>query len=80
MIDELFKNMKNDIVSLYQIIDKFSKEIYELENLNITSVSTLSSIALNTYFTNYYQNKNTPRHIPRDANYLEIKKAYFGSG
>ena len=76
--DELLKYMKNDIVSLYQIIDKFSKEIYELENLNITSVSTLSSIALNTYLTNYYNKKNTPIHIPRYANYLDIKNAYFG--
>nr|AYE93374.1 DNA polymerase [Termitomyces sp.] len=31
--DELLKYLKNDIVLLYQIIDKFSKEIYELENL-----------------------------------------------
>nr|QWO71407.1 DNA polymerase [Termitomyces sp. K2P1] len=76
--DELLKYMKNDIVSLYQIIDKFSKELYELENLNITSVSTLSTIALNTYLTKYYNEKKTPIHIPRYANYLDIKNAYFG--
>lgn len=75
---ELLKYMKNDIVSLYQIIDIFSKEMYELENLNITSVSTLSSIALKTYLTNYYNKNKTPIHIPRHANYLDIKNAYFG--
>ena len=76
--DELLKYMKNDIVSLYQIIDKFSKEMYELENLNITSVSTLSSIALKTYLTNYYNKKKSPIHIPRHENYQDIKNAYFG--
>jgi len=76
--DELLKYMKKDIVSLYQIIDKFSEEMYELENLNITSVSTLSSIALKTFLTNYYNKKKTPIHIPRHKNYLDIKNAYFG--
>jgi DNA polymerase type B, organellar and viral len=76
--DELLKYMKNDIVSLYQIIDIFSQEMYELENLNITSVSTLSSITLKTYLTNYYNKKKTPIHIPRYANYIDIKNAYFG--
>jgi hypothetical protein len=76
--DELLNYMKNDIVSLYQIIDKFSKEMYELENLNITSVSTLSSIALKTYLTNYYNKNKTPIHVPRHANYQDIKNAYFG--
>jgi hypothetical protein len=75
---ELLKYMKNDILSLYQIIDIFSKEMYDLENLNITSVSTLSSIALKIYLTNYYNKKKTPIHIPRHANYLDIKNAYFG--
>nr|QWO71410.1 DNA polymerase [Termitomyces sp. T123] len=75
---ELLKYMRNDIVALYQIIDIFSNEIYELENLNITNISTLSSLALNTFLTNYYDKKKTPIHIPRHANYLEIKNAYFG--
>jgi DNA polymerase type B, organellar and viral len=47
--DELLKYMKNDIVALYLIIDKFSENIFDLENLNITSLSTISSISLKTY-------------------------------
>jgi DNA polymerase type B, organellar and viral len=42
--DELLKYMKNDIVALFQIVDRFSQDMYELENLNITSVSTISNI------------------------------------
>ena len=76
--NELLKYMKNDIVALYQIIDKFSETIFELENLNITSVSTLSSISLKTYLSNYYNKNKTPIHIPRYANYSDIKHAYFG--
>lgn len=75
---ELMKYMKNDIVALYQIVDRFSQDIFELENINITSVSTLSSLSLKTFLTNYFYNKKCPIHIPRHANYLDIKNAYFG--
>lgn len=78
MKDELLKYMKNDIVSLYQILDIFSQEMYNLENINITSVSTLSSITLKTYLSNYYNKNKTPIHIPRYNNYLNIKNAYYG--
>lgn len=76
--DELMKYMKNDIVALYQIVDRFSEDIFELENINITSVSTLSSLSLKTFLTNYFDINNCPIHIPRHANYLDIKNAYFG--
>lgn len=76
--DELLKYMKNDIVSLYQIIDIFSQEMFESENINITSVSTISSITLKTYLTNFYNQNKTPIHIPRYANYKDIKNAFFG--
>jgi hypothetical protein len=75
---ELLKYMKNDIVALHQIIDKFSETMFELENLNITSVSTISSISLKTYLSSYYNKYKTPIHIPRHDNYLDIKKSYYG--
>jgi len=40
---ELLKYMKNDIVALYQIIDKFSELMFELENLNITMLRLLKA-------------------------------------
>jgi hypothetical protein len=75
---ELLKYMKNDIVALYQIIEHFSLIMYELENLNITSVSTISSNALKIFLSNYFNKNKTPIHLPRHANYLDIKNAYFG--
>jgi len=76
--DELLKYMKNDIGALYETINKFSEVMYDLENLNITSVSSLSSIALKIFLSNYYDKNKTPIHIPRHENYLDIKNAYFG--
>jgi len=70
--------MKNDIVALYEIIDIFSKNMFELENLNITSVSTISSLSLKSFLSNYYDKNLTPIHIPRHDNYLDIKNAYYG--
>jgi hypothetical protein len=52
--------------------------MFELENLNITSVSTISSNALKIYLSNYYNKNITPIHIPRHVNYQDIKNAYFG--
>jgi hypothetical protein len=56
--------MKNDNVVLFEIIDKFSNEMFNLEKLDITTVSTISSILLKIYLTNYYDEKKTPLHIP----------------
>jgi hypothetical protein len=70
--------MKNDIIALYEIIDIFSNEMFDLENLNITDVSSISSTALKTFLSNYYNKHKTPIHIPRHKNYMDIKNAYYG--
>lgn len=74
---ELLIYMKNDIVALYKIIDIYIKYIFDLENLNITKVSTISSVSLISYLSNYY-NIKTPIYIPRHKNYLDIKNCYYG--
>src|SRR5260221_8888125 len=72
------KYMFNDVKSLYQIIDKFSKETYELERINITKVISISSLALKVFLSNYYDKNNNPIYIPLYSHYKEIKKAYYG--
>ena len=67
------KYIKNDIVTLYQIVNRFSQDIFELENININSISTSSSLSLKTLLTNYFDNKKYPIYIPRHANYFHIK-------
>jgi len=39
------KYIFNDVKSLLKVIDKFSKETYELERVNITKVISISSLA-----------------------------------
>jgi hypothetical protein len=68
----------NDLKSLYEIIDKFSNEIYDIERYDITESVTLSSLSFNIFLTNYYDEKNKPIFIPKFNQYKEIKSAYFG--
>jgi hypothetical protein len=48
----------------------FSQTVFNLENINITSVSSLSSLSLKIFCTNYYDPAKTPLYIPRHSNYL----------
>ena len=75
---ELIKYMRNDIVALYEVIDLFSKEMFDLENLDITSVSSLSSTALKTFLSNYYKEDKTPIHIPKYKNYIDLRQGFYG--
>jgi len=43
------KYLYNDVKSLYEIIDIFSKEIYERERINITRIISISGLALKIY-------------------------------
>ena len=76
--EETLKYLHNDVKSLYEIIDKFSKEVYDLERINVTNNISISSLSLNTFLTNYYDQNKTSIHIPRINQYNEIKSAYFG--
>lgn len=78
MKNELLIYMKNDIDVLFEIIDIFNAEMFDLENIDITKVSLISSTALKTYLTNYYDVQHHPIHIPKHDDYLDIKQAYFG--
>jgi DNA polymerase type B, organellar and viral len=78
LIEETKKYLHNDVKSLYEIIDKFGNEFYNIEKINITNVISISSLALNTFLTNYYDKDKTPIYIPKYKQYKDIKPAYFG--
>lgn len=78
LLNETKKYLHNDVKSLFNIIENFSKEVYELERVNITDSVSISSLALNIFLTNYYDSKKTPKYIPRKQQYVEIKQGYFG--
>jgi hypothetical protein len=78
LIEETKKYIYNDIKSLYDIIEKFSKDVYDVESINISDVVSISSLTLKIFLTNYYDSKRTPIHIPRYKQHKDIKKAYYG--
>jgi DNA polymerase type B, organellar and viral len=78
LLEETKKYIFNDLKSLYEIIDKFGKEMFSNERINITDTTSISSLALNTFLTNYYNKKETPINIPKKKQYNEIKQGYFG--
>jgi len=78
LIEETKRYVNSDVESLYKIIDKWSKEIYEMERINITDVVSISNLALKIFLTNYYDPDKTPFHIMRHKQYKEIKESYYG--
>jgi DNA polymerase type B, organellar and viral len=76
--NETIKYLNNDVNSLYDIIFKFGKEFFDLENIDITKSISISSLALNTFLTNYYNDNKTPIYIPQYKQYKDIREAYFG--
>jgi hypothetical protein len=54
--EESDKYLKADLISLIQILEKFSSIIFKDFSLNITKFKTISALALNIYTTNYYKN------------------------
>jgi hypothetical protein len=78
LIEETKKYIYNDIKSLYEIIEKFSKDVYDVESINISDVVSISSLTLKIFLTNYYDSERTPIHIPRYKQHKDIKYAYYG--
>jgi hypothetical protein len=77
-MEENDKYIHNDVKSLYEVIEKFNNEIYELESVNVNDVVSISSLALNIFLTNYYDANKNPIHISKYKQYKEIKTCYFG--
>lgn len=51
--EESLKYLENDLITLYEILVEFSKEIYNQFKLNITKYSTISALAFKIYLSNY---------------------------
>jgi hypothetical protein len=78
LIEETKKYIYNDVKSLYEILEKFSKDVYDVESINMSDVVSISSLALKTFLTNYYDEKRTPIHIPLYKQHKDIKNAFYG--
>nr|YP_009529237.1 DNA polymerase type B2 [Cladonia subtenuis]AXX76245.1 DNA polymerase type B2 [Cladonia subtenuis]WBP63544.1 DNA polymerase type B2 [Cladonia subtenuis] len=53
---ETIKYLEKDLVSLYQVIEKFSGIIYDENEIQVTQSLTISSLAMKIYLKNFYKN------------------------
>lgn len=75
MEDETIKYLSIDLISLYNVIDKFRKEIFIKYNTQV-SKSTISGLAMDIFLRNYYD-YNIPL-INKTSVYNDIKSSHFG--
>nr|QWO71399.1 DNA polymerase [Lyophyllum semitale] len=74
--EETIKYCNQDVISLYQIISKFSKEIFELFRLDILKYPTLSSLSFAIFRSKFLKDSKIPLITGKIFN--DIKKAYTG--
>ena len=66
-----------DLLSLVEILLKFSKIVYEEYGLNITKFKTVSALSLQIYLSNFYDDKYDIKLIKGSLE-KEIRKGYYG--
>ena len=75
---ECIKYLKSDLFSLLELLEKYSKIIYNDFGINITERSTAASLSLFTYLSNFYKKKNMDIKLIKGAVEKDIRCAYFG--
>ncbi len=71
--------LKSDVEGLLEVITKFSNNIYEKYNLNITKFKTISGLALAIYTSSYIPNNlKTELKMVKGEIEKEFRTAYFG--
>ena len=74
--NELIRYLELDLKSLYQIITRFSQDIFSTEKIDVTKLPTISSIAFKIFRTNYLENSKLP--IIKGNAHNEMRNAYYG--
>jgi hypothetical protein len=75
---ECIKYLKSDLFSLLELLEKYSKIIYNDFGINITERTTAASISLFTYLSNFYKKKDMDIKLIKGAVEKDIRCAYFG--
>lgn len=74
---ECLNYLSKDVLSLYSVMNEFSRLIYIYFNNQVTDALTITRLALNIFKQNYYENLNIPS-INKIYLFNFIKEAYFG--
>jgi hypothetical protein len=75
--NETLKYLEKDLISLYQIMTKMSNEIWGLYSINITKYSTISSLGLAIYLSNFIPKDCEISRARGELEYA-IREAYYG--
>lgn len=75
--NEIIKYCNQDVITLHQIINKFSIEIFDLFRLDIVKYPTLSSLAFAIFRSNFLKKHKIPL-ITRKEIYNDFKVGYTG--
>lgn len=74
--NEVIKYLELDLKSLHQVISIFSRDIFNIENIDITKLPTISSIAFKIFRANYLQDNKLP--IIKGNAHNDMRNAYYG--
>lgn len=58
--DETLKYLESDLLCLYQVLTKFSHDIFHLEHVNMTKSLSISSLTFKLFKTNYLNDHKLP--------------------
>lgn len=80
--DNLYKKesliyLEKDLISLYQVLNKFYEYVFNKTSLNISNYKTISSLAYNVYFSNYYKKEYDIKIIDNKIE-KDIRQSYYG--
>jgi len=80
---EAISYLKSDLISLFSVMNEFSKRLYVMFNTQMTEGLTITRLSLNIYLKNYYISRHTlnKKEIPLINTHFPfnfIKLGYFG--
>lgn len=76
---ETIKYLSNDLISLYEVLVEFSRELHGMFGLHMLDPLTISGLAMKLYLMKYYNKNNNPLPIIGDSTMFEnTKKSYYG--
>lgn len=75
--EELLAYNVQDCVVLYEVLEKFSRLVWDMFSLNLNKLPTLTSLAFKV-FRSKFMNKDTQIHITDQKLFNILKPGYFG--
>lgn len=70
--------MKNDVIGLYEVLDKFNKKMIQYFNVDIKNVMTNASIARRVFMQKYYDPVNQSIYTIESSINDKLRNYYYG--